>query len=143
MSHVTSRPLKVSEIAAQIGLSVRQLQRRIRSGTAGVQLRTDGYHHTYVDCPELRQFMREAKRVRKGRRPGRKKKKRQAQMSTGLRLLQNISAVNQALRRNRPTFGNWRSATLEAVQTELHAFGGFSVAINATLNHRARDRPIG
>ena len=77
--------MKPGEIAAKLGISVRQLQRRARKGQVpGVRLKVDGYHSEYPELGELRAYIKNCNRFRKGRLPGKRRKKAKPSISARL-----------------------------------------------------------
>ncbi len=84
------RRLKVQEVAAEVGLTPRQLSRLAKAGIPGVQRSTNGYHFAWFDLPETRQWIRERAAHKKGRRKQSAKRKRR---------LSNVQLLVRALRR--------------------------------------------
>jgi hypothetical protein len=136
MSHVTFRPMKIGEIAAKTGLSVRQLQRLARKQDTWVNLKTDGYHHTYRDCPGLRAFIREKRTFRKGRRPEPKKKKQPAKLPVAIQVQRAASHLRQVIIRNRELLSVSHTSTLIRIDRNLSLCRQTSHYITSILRGR-------
>ena len=71
----TKPRLKVRDVAAQIGLTCRQLA-RLAKNVPGVERAPDGYHYLWYDCPETQEWIADRQRFRKGNRKHAPKRKR-------------------------------------------------------------------
>jgi hypothetical protein len=135
MSHIAT--LGVSQIANAIGLSVRQLQRLAKRGDLpGVQLKTDTYHHTYTDCPALREFIAKKKQFRKGRLPSKRRKKSTTKLSTFARLKKAAAQVSYWCNRNRTVLRQLNSGDLRRINNELLVCWTVHQYINGILEMR-------